>query len=186
LTEEEENMIQLKLIGNNEAEFHAQLIAFAALVRPVKEASPAAAVEVTVENLSKLNLDDLLKLVRVVFDREGYEVTVAERKGEAMTPEPSPGPARKGKARAAKGDGADVSPDKGNSEDQPQASEAEVDRKWSLELLQEMFGDPKRKAKAMSFTSKISKANGGARVSNLPVELFSAIRKQLEEEFGGL
>lgn len=180
--------MRFELIGQDIAEFESQLRTMADLVSSFKQASPGTPVEIAIGGLDKMNLDELLKIVRERFDREGYEVTIIEKKVKSSAdPEPKKAKGRPGKidAETAKAQLAGASG--GNGEDKSSEDEAaKADQEWSMALLIEMFADPKRKPKAMEFTSKVSRANNNIRVSDLPVGTFPEIRKQLEAEFGSL
>ncbi len=185
--------IRMEILSESASDLESQLLALAEMARPLKSANPDIPVELLVANLKKRNLDEVLKLVREVFDPEGYEITVAEKepkpeKAEAAAPKKSRG-GRPGKidAETAKAQlGADDGngADKSNGEDEDRTNEQA--REKAMKRLHDMFADPKRKAKAVEFTSKVSKANGGKRVSDLPAEKFPDIWEQLEAEFGSL
>lgn len=174
---------RFEITANSVEEIDAQLKALAEIIRPAMNQNPSP-VEVAL-SLDTLSLEEVLDLVRKRFDPEGYEVTIVDRSdGEKLPAPPAAAEGKKGRpgrlnreaakrelSGAAKGDGADDSPN---------------DKKAVLDRLSVMFDDPKLKAKAVAFTNTVSKANKGVRVSNLPPEKFPEILKQMEVEFGAL
>ncbi len=202
-------MIKLELFGETIEQFTAELKALAELIRPVVNADPLIGVNVSVGAVENASLDQLRELVVRRFDAEGYEVTfslrdpapAAEQGPAPETASPVAPPRRRKGGRpplvdaetAAKtlkgGNGADPHPEPEPEADfeQPDAnarSDPQADRAFVMKTLSAFFKDPATKDRVTAFTTRMASANDGVKVSELPIERFPLVRKEMEAEFG--
>jgi hypothetical protein len=194
--------IKLELFGETIEQFAADLEALIAVIRPIAQATAAP---VTVE-LPASAPEELRAVVDQQFEAEGYEATIEQRK-------PKPTPGKRGRrplaavdeaVKSLKTNGGDEpepiekrmdtfiaetiaeqpKPVQAFIKDDPEPREdPEGDKKFVIEKLGALFKDPAHKPLVSAFATKVAKANGVAKISELPAPPFPAIRRALEQEF---